>query len=173
MSEIKFDGTIPMSPAEREQLINFIIDVQKLYKKHGNKNRFLYDCFNAIIRPLTLNIGQYNNCKVSKAVKERMGEFKNIREFDRKKTGKNIIKEHVKPLEVLLEEFYQGFNNKDAENWFDSCEIAFITKEEDVELREAEKEIRLRKDSKSVYDIHKEAYKKTGLDKKLEKFKIK
>jgi len=180
MSKVKFDGTRRMSNKEKEELINFIFDAQELYKKHDNKNRFLYDCFNAMIRPLSLNIGQYNNCKISRDAKKIIGEFRNIREFERKKTGKNIKREHVKPVKVLIEEFNQGFNNReDVKKWFDSCEIAFITENEDVEIKDAEKDIRNKKgfnknnlSSKLVFDIHKEAYEITGLNKKLEKFEI-
>ena len=49
-----------------------------------------------------------------------------------------------------------------------------ITKEEDIKLKNSEKEIKRDKAtaSKSIFEIHTLAYKKTGLKKNLEKFVI-
>ena len=125
--ELQFDGTKKMSPDEKKEIIAFLLDAQKLYKKNAKKNRFLGDCFRSIIRPLSLNIGQYNNCWISKEAKKLVGDFNNISQFDRLSRGKGIVKEHKKPTSVLLEEFYQGFKDG-VENWFKSCEIVFNQK---------------------------------------------
>ena len=172
--EPKFDGTKKMSPDEKNEIIAFLADAQKMYKKNARNNRFLGDCFRSIIRPLSLNIGQYNNCWITQAAKKLVGDFNNISQFDRLSRGKGIVKEHKKPASVLLEEFYDGFKDG-VESWFKSCEIVFITKEEDIKLRDAEKELRRDKTkaSLSVFEIHKLAYKNTGLDKNIEKVVIK
>jgi len=186
----QFPGTEPMDENEKKVVISFLMDVQKIYKKYekeNNKNkRFLYACFNSIIRDLSVNIGQYNNCKISKDAKGRIpdfGEILSIRHLDKAKTGKELVREHVKPSDVLLNEFREGFKDeKDAEKWFNSCEIAFITKEENKKMEDEEKDMRLKKahekglkkkdlTSEEVFDIHKKAYKKTGLDKNLVVFK--
>jgi hypothetical protein len=175
----KFDGTRPMNPKEKAEISDFLLEAQKLYKNHKNGNRFLYVCFNSLIRDLTECTGQYNNCKISKAAKEKIPDFDKIkhpRQLHAAKMGKGIVKEHVKPVSVLLAEFKHDIKTKeDAEKWLNSCEIAFITKEEDVKLTSAEKELRKGKgkDPETVFKIHKEAYKKTGLGKNLEKFVIK
>ena len=173
--EPNFDGTKEMSNVEKKEIIDFLNEAYKLYKKAAKNNRFIKDRFDNLVRGNSLNIGQYKNCWISVDAKKAIGRpFDNISQFDRYKKGKGIVREHVKPKSVLLEEFYNGFTCN-VESWFDSCKIAFITKEEDTKLRDEEKRIKCDKSkpSLSVFEIHKLAYKNTGLDKNLEKVVIK
>jgi len=130
----RINWKVPLDQQEKNEIVEYLNNLHNSIEII-KKNRVIIATINSHIREISRTYGCLNNCKISEEVEKILGQSKNNPDLLNKK-GKNkikIIEEHKNTVYDLYENFCDiNFN---AIKWLESCEIAYITDEENENLK--------------------------------------